>query len=89
MDLSFLTNEGKEEAPITSFADTGKMSEIANKLCEKRKILESKIANNDDIDNQNTLALLELIKDMEVFGIKEIDYQIFKAKETTEQASLF
>lgn len=89
MDISFLTEETTEKIPVDSFTDEKKMSEIVNKLCEKRKILESKIANHNDINNENTLALLELIEDMGTFGIKEVDYQIFKAKETTEQQSLF
>jgi hypothetical protein len=82
MDINSLLNNQSEKSFIQKDVDPKKYDEIAGKLCDKRRVIE-KILENKDIDQttreDNALELIQIKKDLTLFGITEIDYQAYIA----------
>lgn len=87
MDFSELLQSPNNDNPIIQETiDPEKYTKILTTLCEKRKVLESKLAIQDlSTREEDTIALLQLKKDMGLFGITEITYQAYLVKQ--EQTS--
>jgi hypothetical protein len=82
MDLHIFTQQESSNVPTNSFPDGTKVKEIAGKLCAKRKALEEAIKTTDESKRDElALELLELQKDMAIFGVSEIDYQVYLAQQ--------
>lgn len=81
MNFDFLKQQ-ETETPL--FTDAKKVEEIKEKLCKKRFSLELEIESAEPLlRKEKDISLLELKKDMHAFGVSEIDYQIFLAKNNT------
>lgn len=94
MDLrSLITGENQKNNIIEKGADVSKYTAIAEKLCSKRMLLEHTLAQDLPLsEHEETLSSLTLLKEsMATFGISEIDYQAYRAKNAAdeEQLSLF
>lgn len=90
MDLisSLLSDNQSSPSIIEAGIDPEKHAKILATLCEKRKTFEQTIAIKEPNDNGETvIALMQLKNDMALFGISEIDYQAYLAKDTTQRSS--
>lgn len=85
MDLSSLLSDNQSSPSIIEEAiDPQKHAKILATLCEKRKLFEQTIADKESNDGGETvIALMQLKNDMALFGISEIDYQAYLAKDIT------
>lgn len=83
MNFTFLPNQSSgNNDPVTFLKDGGKYEDIKNKLCEKRKNLEQKIATSTDNERDEcALDLMRLKESMRTFGVDEIVYQAYREKE--------
>ncbi len=83
MDFTSLLNgETSSGSPvIQKDIDPAKFDAIAGKLCDRRSDIEQKIqASAGEEREELVIRLLELKKDMSLFGITEIDYQAYSAQ---------
>lgn len=82
MDLNIFNKSNTSKNVAGTFSDTSKVQEITEKLCAKRKLLEEKIKSSQDVEKDTyALELLDLENSMRTFGISEIDYHIYLAKQ--------
>jgi hypothetical protein len=80
MDFDIFSSQ-KNNDNKAIFDDASKVQEIKDKLCKKRLDLESQSSTiKPESLQEYTLSLIELKKDMEAFGVSEIDYQVYLAK---------
>jgi hypothetical protein len=88
MDLTSLLNgETSSGSPvIQKDIDPAKFDAIAAKLCDRRSDIEQKIRTTEGFEREElAIRLLELKKDMSLFGISEIDYQAYIAQKARDQ----
>jgi hypothetical protein len=85
MDIDSILYKKQEKSLIQKDTDPQKYNEVAAKLCDKRKALEDGLAketisptNREDL----ALELIQLKKDLVLFGVTEIDYQAYIASHT-------
>jgi hypothetical protein len=89
MDITFF-DDNQSTSPIQKDTDPAKYDAIAMKLCDKRKLLEEKTHNSTLAQAEredSAINLIQIKKDMEIFGISEVDYQAYlahKEKQTNE-----
>lgn len=89
MDLDFSLNQSNHDPTSIFKEDVAKYDVIKQKLCEKRKLLESALQSPDGTTREESaLALLQLKESMVVIGISEIDYQAYLEKESVEDQVL-
>lgn len=84
MDLALFANNQQENSIIQKDADPDKYATIVAKLCAKRKNLELSLNNTDltsEAREESALSLLQLKSSMATFGVSEIDYHAYLAKE--------
>ncbi|MBP6948524.1 MAG: hypothetical protein KBC41_04185 [Candidatus Pacebacteria bacterium] len=81
MSFDIFTQSNSNEDPLRAFVDPVKVKEITEKLCSKRKETEDALKNCSDSEKDSlALKLLEQQNDMRTFGVTEIDYQVYLAK---------
>lgn len=79
-----LPNNDKSNTIIKKDMDPDKYESIARRLCEKRKALETqlKTLENSSTDYQEFLIDFERLKEsMKTFGVSEIDYHAYHARQ--------
>jgi heme oxygenase len=69
--------------------DHEKYEKILRTMCDKRRAIEN-ILKDTSLDatarEENALTLMQLKQDMTMFGISEVDYQIYLNKHKEEEA---
>lgn len=90
MGLDFSLNEPSKDSPVSIFKeDAARFESIKQKLCEKRKLLESGMQSPDQSTReQSALDLIQLKESMGIIGISEIDYQAYLVKEASQDQVL-
>ena len=86
MDITFF-GDNQSTSPIEKDTDPAKYDAIAAKLCDKRKLLEEKAHSNalSQIEREDVaIDLIQIKKEMGIFGISEIDYQAYLANKEKE-----
>lgn len=81
--MDFSLNQSENHNPLSIFKeDINKYDEIKHKLCAKRELLEKLIRESEDVKirEENTIELVRLKDSMNILGITEIDYQVYKEK---------
>ena len=82
--MELFTQENVPPTPnpvIQEGLDTEAHNRILTKLCEGRKALEWNLENRDDSSREDyAIALIKHKEEMETFGISEVDYQTYLAK---------
>lgn len=82
MDLHNLLSDTAPTSVIQEGIDPEKHMKIVTTLCEKRKALELSMKDESKpLDGEAVNDLLQLKNDMVMFGITEIQYQAYLAKE--------
>lgn len=92
MDLDIFNDNTLHDptAIIKRDGDAEKYNAIAAKLCEKRRDIETKLQNSEltgPLREEYALSLIEIKKDLVLFGISEIEYQAYLAKTPTPEES--
>ena len=88
MDLISSLLSGNQSSPsmIQEEVDPEKHAKILATLCGKRKDLEERLQDKERADTaENAILLFQLKNDMALFGISEVEYQAYLAKNTTSQ----
>jgi hypothetical protein len=89
MDINDFIPKKPEAIPIIQKdIDAVKYDAVAAKLCEKRKVLESRLKETEierSVRDDLAIDYMQLKESMRVFGITEVDYQAYLAYKESEE----
>jgi heme oxygenase len=86
-NLFFTASQGNNTSLIQKDLDAEKYEKILRTMCEKRRTIEITLEDTTldaTVREENVLSLMQLKQDMTMFGISEVDYQIYLNKHKEE-----